>query len=117
MAFLVEMMGEGPGRGWVLLGSSGAHFPAPLTANIFRHSRALHHTSIGMCASQDNTAVKTEVSGSDTISGDKEEPAGAPTLHLGSQTKVSFLSAVRVSMKAVKYHGLEREQGPRPFYR
>ncbi|KAI4550731.1 hypothetical protein MJT46_018238 [Ovis ammon polii x Ovis aries] len=40
-----------------------------------------------VCWGQDNTAVKTEVSGSDTISGDKREPAGAPTLHLGSQTK------------------------------
>ena len=75
----------------MLLGSSGAHFPAPsqpTSSGMFQLYIILLNRCV--CWGQDNTAVKTDVSGSDTIPGDKREPAGAPTLHLGSQTKESF---------------------------
>lgn len=75
----------------MLLGGSGAHFPAPLqptSSGMFQLYIILLHRC--GCWDQDNTAVKTDMSASDIISGDKREPAGAPTLHLGSQTKASF---------------------------
>ena len=75
----------------MLLGSSGAHFPAPsqpTSSGMFQLYIILLQRCV--CWGQDNTAVKTDVSGSDTIPGDKREPAGAPTLHLGSQNKESF---------------------------
>lgn len=48
-----------------------------------------------VCWGQDNTAVKTEVSGSDTISGDKREPAGSPNSASGQSDKSEFFYAVR----------------------